>query len=171
MTQRELPESESQTSAKRKKHHTREDHSSGGVAYRLDASSEEYQIALIATRGWKRWQLPKGSVEANETSEETAIREVEEEVGLRTQPEQFLRSVDYWYWDTYRRDVPELVHKTVDFYLLQVVSGTLSDSSHEVDGVGWFTFEQALDKMTFRGEADVVRAAWKTLDEMPANHD
>lgn len=138
---------------------SRQDHSSGGVAYRPSPNGEGYQIALIATRGWKRWQLPKGSVEPYETSEQTAIREVEEEVGLRTITDKFLRSIDYWYWDTYRREVPELVHKTVDFYLLQVVSGDLSDSSHEVDGVGWFTLDQALKKLTFKGEAEVVRDA------------
>ena len=144
--------------------HTRHDLSSGGVAYRTAPDGDDYQIALIATRGWRRWQLPKGSVEAHETSQETAIREVEEEVGLLTSPETFLRSIDYWYWDTYRRAQPELVHKTVDFYLLCVVSGTLSDSSHEVDGVGWFTFEQALQKLTFKGEVEVVRAALSALN-------
>jgi 8-oxo-dGTP pyrophosphatase MutT (NUDIX family) len=142
----------------------RDDHSSGGVAYRLCPNGKGYQIALIATRNWRRWQLPKGSVEPDETSEETAIREVEEEVGLHTAPDKFLHSIDYWYWDTYRRTTPELVHKTVDFYLLRVVSGTLSDSSHEVDGVGWFSFEQALKKLTFQGEVEVVRAAQDALN-------
>lgn len=142
----------------------RDDHSSGGVAYRLSPSGKGYQIALIATRNWRRWQLPKGSVEPDETSAETAVREVEEEVGLRTTPDAFLRSIEYWYWDTYRRDLPELVHKTVDFYLLSVVSGVLSDSSHEVDGVGWFSFEQALQRLTFPGEIEVVRLAQDALN-------
>ena len=142
----------------------RHDHSAGGVAYRTVADGDGYRIALIATRGWRRWQLPKGSQEANETSEETAIREVEEEVGLLTTPEVFLRRIEYWYWDTYQKDEPELVRKTVDFYLLRVVSGKLSDSSHEVDGTGWFTFDQALEKLTFEGEIDVVRKAQTALN-------
>lgn len=143
---------------------TRHDHSAGGVAYRAVSGGDGYRIALIATRGWRRWQLPKGSQEADETSEETAIREVEEEVGLRTTPEAFLRSIEYWYWDTYGKEEPVLVRKTVDFYLMSVVSGTLSDASHEVDGVGWFTFEQALEKLTFKGEVEVVREARDALN-------
>lgn len=77
--------------------------------------------------------------------------------------EAFLRRIEYWYWDTYQKDEPELVRKTVDFYLLRAVSGTLSDASHEVDGVGWFTFEQALEKLTFEGEIEVVREAMDVL--------
>lgn len=38
-------------------------------------------ILMIFRRGW--WDLPKGHVEAGETHEETALREVEEETGLR----------------------------------------------------------------------------------------
>lgn len=161
--------SDSPSQTKGDYHRTRHDHSSGGVAYRAMPNANGYQIALIATRGWRRWQLPKGSVEADETSEETAIREVEEEVGLRTAPDAFLRSIEYWYWDTYGRDMPELVHKTVDFYLLRVISGTLSDASHEVDGVGWFTFDQALKKLTFRGEIEVVRSALDQLNGQTSN--
>ncbi len=163
MKPEQKPVSAANSNARRDTKHARNDHSSGGVAYRPAPEGKGYQIALIATRGWRRWQLPKGSVEANETSEQTAIREVEEEVGLRTAPDRFLRSIEYWYWDTYRRTTPELVHKTVDFYLLRVVSGALSDSSHEVDGVGWFTLEQALEKLTFKGEVEVVRSALATL--------
>lgn len=138
-------------------------HSSGGVAYRRHPESGEIQIALIATHGGKRWQLPKGSRESHETSIQTAIREVEEEVGLRSEHEAFLRTVDYWYWDTYRRLEPELVHKSVDFYLLRVVGGTLSDDSYEVDAVGWFSLAEAQDILTYSGETDVLRLAQERL--------
>lgn len=145
----------------------RHDHSAGGVAYRrcpADGPADGVmEIALIATRGGKRWQLPKGTREPNETAEATAMREVEEEAGLVTEVETFLRSVDYWYWDTYGKEMPELVHKTVDFYLLRVVGGTLSDASYEVDGVGWFTIEEALEMLTFKGETEVARQAYDTL--------
>lgn len=141
----------------------RHDRSAGGVAYRRVSENDVVEIALISTRGGRRWQLPKGSREPNETAEATAVREVEEEAGLVTEVETFLRSVDYWYWDTYGKQAPELVHKTVDFYLLRVVGGTLSDASYEVDGVGWFTIEEALGTLTFKGETEVARAAYAIL--------
>jgi len=52
---------------------------SGGAVYRL--ISGRYQIALLLD-AFDRWTLPKGHAEANETAEETALREVKEELGL-----------------------------------------------------------------------------------------
>jgi 8-oxo-dGTP pyrophosphatase MutT (NUDIX family) len=151
----------------------RHDRSAGGVAYRRVAAAdpsdpgetggERIEVALIATRGGQRWQLPKGSRELDETSLQTAIREVHEEVGLHTEDEGFLQAIDYWYWDTYRKEVPELVHKEVEFHLLAVVGGELSDSSYEVDAVGWFTLEGALVALTFDGERAVLELAQTRL--------
>jgi 8-oxo-dGTP pyrophosphatase MutT (NUDIX family) len=152
----------------------RHDNSAGGVAYRrvtargdigADNAGETIEVALIATRGGRRWQLPKGSREAGESPLETAIREVHEEVGLHTENEEFLKAIDYWYWDTYRKVVPELVHKSVDFYLLRVTGGVLSDSSYEVDAVGWFAIEHALRVLTFAGEREVLQMAQARLNQ------
>lgn len=135
--------------------------SAGGVAYRRLAGNDgkQIQIALIATSRGTRWQLPKGRIEPGETSLEAAIREVEEETGLRTAHEAFLKSIEYDYQDTYGKPVPELVHKTVDFYLLQVVGGRLNGNSFEVDGVAWQTPKEALARLTFDGEQAVVELA------------
>lgn len=135
----------------------RNDYSAGGVAYRHSAGNLE--VALIATRNGTRWQLPKGTCESGETSEQTALREVAEEVGLITSCECFLQAIDYWYWDTYRKDTPELVHKRVDFFLLRVIGGELNDHSIEVDGTAWFRLAEALTVLTFLGERDVVQSA------------
>jgi 8-oxo-dGTP pyrophosphatase MutT (NUDIX family) len=136
----------------------REDHSAGGVAYRR-SDHGELEVALIATHGGTRWQLPKGACEAGETAEETARREVQEEAGLETVNEGFLRAIDYWYWDTYRKTTPELVHKRVDFFLLRMTGGELCDASIEVDSVGWFSISHARDLLTFVGEREVLEDA------------
>ena len=137
---------------------SRLDSSSGGVAYRRSPSGA-IEIALISTRGGRRWQLPKGSCETGESSIQTALREVEEEVGLLTRPVIFLQKIDFWYWDTYRKEVPELVHKQVDFWLLEVVGGVISDASHEVDDAAWYPIHEALDVLTFSGERGVTKQA------------
>ncbi len=138
-------------------------YSAGGVAFRLvelgENSGHAIEVALIATAGGTRWQLPKGRLEAGEEAVQAAIREVEEETGLRTVEEIFLRTIEYSYTDTYRRTVPETVHKRVDFYLLRVVGGALSDLSYEVDDVIWTTPEDALHRLSFAGERACVRQA------------
>ena len=143
--------------------HRREDHSAGGVTFRRGVDVPSYEVALIATRGGTRWQLPKGACEADESSEQTAMREVEEEVGLLTTVEEFLTAIEYWYWDTFRRTVPELVHKRVDFFLLRTVGGVLSDKSFEIDSAGWFAPDQALGLLTFAGEREVMELAIERL--------
>jgi 8-oxo-dGTP pyrophosphatase MutT (NUDIX family) len=165
---RSLPEISAHT--KQTWRHIRRDYSAGGVAYRR-LPNGHIDIALIATHGGARWQLPKGSVEPDETSLETAIREVEEEAGLQTVDEGFLQTIDYWYWDTYRKQVPELVHKKVDFYLLRMVGGELSDLSYEVDSVGWFTPQQVLQTLTFAGERAVVQLAIEMLTHQTSSHE
>lgn len=144
----------------------RNDHSAGGVAYRA-IPGDGFEIALIATRGGTRWQLPKGTCERGETAEQTAMREVAEEVGLKTACECFLHAIEYWYWDTYRKETPELVHKRVDFFLLRVTGGELTDASFEVDSTAWFTPAQALQVLTFTSEQTVVQLAMERLERPP----
>lgn len=144
----------------------RQDFSAGGVAYRrvdADGAASAVEIALIATHGGRRWQLPKGTREEGESSVQTAIREVEEEAGLHTELDQFLHTVEYWYWDTYQRSEACLVQKQVDFYLLRIVGGQLSDASYEVDAVAWFTLEDALTQLTFEAERTVLKMAMAQL--------
>ncbi len=156
--------------------HRRSDYSAGGVAWRVvfenagipddalpRAADTHFEVALIATRGGTRWQLPKGTREPGESAEATALREVEEEVGLKTQIDRFLRTVEYWYWDTWQRSPAVLVQKRVDFYLQRVVGGELSDASIEVDSTGWFTLREALALLTFSGERQVIADAIEWL--------
>lgn len=57
--------------------------SAGGVAFRRNG--ERIEIALICVGSKRRWQLPKGLIDAGEEPAETAVREVREEAGIDTQ--------------------------------------------------------------------------------------
>ncbi|HJZ75211.1 MAG TPA: NUDIX domain-containing protein [Vicinamibacterales bacterium] len=56
-------------------------HQAAVIPYRI--RKERVEVALITTSTGKRWILPKGSVDAGELPREAAIREAEEEAGLR----------------------------------------------------------------------------------------
>lgn len=142
-------------------------HSAGGIAFRIQQKENDcrIQVALIATdRACRRWQLPKGRLYPSEGSLAAALREVEEETGLETEFETFLKTVKYQYFDTYARAVPEKVHKKVDFYLLRVVGGRLSDQSVEVQKVEWTTAEEALARLAYDGERDCLALALEYLN-------
>ena len=61
---------------------TRDQISSGGVAFRLQQDANP-EIAIVSVKPSLRWQLPKGIVDPGESSDVTAVREVREEVGVQ----------------------------------------------------------------------------------------
>lgn len=142
-------------------------HSAGGVAYRLHQSGtrRSIEVALIATdRECRRWQLPKGRLYPAEEPLSAALREVEEETGLETRFESFLKTVRYEYLDTFARVVPERVYKKVDFYLLKVTGGSLSHDSVEVHKVVWASLDDALGRLAYDGEKDCIKLALEYLN-------
>ena len=51
------------------------------IPYRI--RKERVEVALVTRSGGKGWIVPKGSVDAGERPRDAAIREAEEEAGLR----------------------------------------------------------------------------------------
>ena len=116
------------------------------------------QMLLISTQNGRRWQLPKGHIEAGETPEQAAVREVREETGVTGRVVAPLPEVEYWYVEK-----PRLrVHKLVDYFLLEYESGDAADfDAGEVSGADWFGWEDGLAKLSFENERRVVEAARK----------
>jgi 8-oxo-dGTP pyrophosphatase MutT (NUDIX family) len=124
--------------------------SAGGLVVR------EAQILLISTQKGRRWQLPKGHIEAGETPAETAVREVREETGVTGRVVAPLPEVEYWYVEKGRLRV----HKRVDYFLLDYESGDAADfDAAEVSGAGWFGWDEGLAKLSFENERRVAKAA------------
>jgi 8-oxo-dGTP pyrophosphatase MutT (NUDIX family) len=124
--------------------------SSGGLVVRGG------EILLISTQGGRRWQLPKGHIEEGETSPQTAVREVREETGVTGRVVTQLPGVEYWYVERGLRRI----HKTVDYFLLDYVSGDAADfDPQEVSGASWFSWDEGLLKVSFDNERKVVAAA------------
>jgi 8-oxo-dGTP pyrophosphatase MutT (NUDIX family) len=118
-------------------------------------------ILLISTQGGRRWQLPKGHIEPGETPEETAVREVREETGVTGRIVDSLPGVEYWYVER----GPRRVHKRVDYYLLEYVSGEATDfDTREVSGAEWFSWDDGLAKLSFENERKVVEQARRIVD-------
>jgi 8-oxo-dGTP pyrophosphatase MutT (NUDIX family) len=131
---------------------TVEETSAGGLV--VDRSGAQPQAALIARldrRGRLRWSLPKGHIEAGESRQDAAIREVEEETGIRGTVVDFLGTIDFRFMAAGRR-----VHKTVHHYLLEAQAGTLSDADVEVDEVAWVPLAELADRLAYADERRLV---------------
>ena len=116
---------------------------------------------MIATPEGRRWQLPKGHIEAGETPEETAVREVREETGVTGRILAPLPGVEYWYIERGARRI----HKKVSYFLLEYVSGDPADfDADEVSGAGWFSWSAGISRLTFENERKAVQEARAILE-------
>ena len=125
--------------------------SAGGVIYR--DSGRGVDVLLCGRRSPQIWALPKGTPDAGETREQTAVRETSEETGLEVDPKGLIDSIDYWF---VRPSDQVRCHKTVYFYRMSVAGGDISRHDAEFDEVRWFPVEHALKSMTYGNEAKVV---------------
>lgn len=123
-------------------------------------------VALIARRsrtGRLDWCLPKGHLEGNETPEQTAVREIEEETGIRGRVTHEIGTIDYWFSQGGRR-----VHKTVHHYLLAAKSGALSlegDPDAEAVEVAWVPLQEIPHRLSFVNERRIAQLAMDLLAE------
>jgi len=131
---------------------TVEEVSAGGLV--VDRSGNHPTAALIGRhdrRGRLVWSLPKGHIEAGETLEDAAVREVEEETGIRGRLLAPLGTIDFWFVAEGRR-----VHKTVHHYLLEAAGGVLSDDDAEVVAVDWVPLSEIADRLAYADERRLV---------------
>jgi 8-oxo-dGTP pyrophosphatase MutT (NUDIX family) len=126
--------------------------SAGGVVHRTD--SGRIEVVLVHRRHPPLWALPKGTPDAGETLEETALRETREETGLEVAVEAPLSSITYFFVRGRTR-----FHKTVHFFLMRPTGGDVAEHDHEFDEVAWFQLEEALAVMTHPTERGVVEQA------------
>jgi 8-oxo-dGTP pyrophosphatase MutT (NUDIX family) len=134
--------------------------SAGGVAFRK--RDERIEVALISVGDDNRWQLPKGLVEKDESTEAAAVREVREEAGIATEVVARIDKVEYWYfWKEEGKRVR--YHKFVYFYLLCYKSGDVADHDHEVSEARWVEIEQAIEMLAFDSEKKIVEMAKRLI--------
>jgi 8-oxo-dGTP pyrophosphatase MutT (NUDIX family) len=129
--------------------------SSGGVIFRV--FNGRFEVALISRR--RVWCLPKGLIEKGETTEKTALREVREETGLEGEIVDKIGEINYNFFRGRR------YLKTVHFFLLKYVGGSIRDHDFEADKVRWFSTPEALQVLTYVNERKILRKAEKVLKQ------
>jgi len=131
--------------------------SAGGVVVR-----ERSCVVIVPTRraadGRKVLTLPKGHVDPGETPEDAALRETREEAGVEATLREKLGEVRYFYMRSGKR-----IAKVVSFYLLDYASGAVEDHDQEVEVARWMPLEEAVRRLTYKGERVMAARALERL--------
>jgi 8-oxo-dGTP pyrophosphatase MutT (NUDIX family) len=137
--------------------------SAGGVLVRRLGG--RWVMAAIRPAGKKPglWALPKGRIDAGESGEATALREVAEETGAHGRSLGKLGDVRYVFtWNG------ERIFKVVSFFLVRYEGGRLDDLPqefrHEVAEARWLPLDEAPELLTYGGEKDMARKAKAVLE-------
>ncbi|MFH9958986.1 NUDIX domain-containing protein [Streptomyces roseolus] len=131
------------------------------IRYTADvvAVTDDGRVLLIK-RGWDpyegHWALPGGHVDRGETSLRAAVRELEEETGVRVTEDE-LRLVGVW--DQPDRD-PRGRYVTVT-YLATVPADTQATAGDDARDARWWPLTDLPERLAF-DHADILTAALRT---------
>ncbi|MCL6602481.1 MAG: NUDIX domain-containing protein [Paenibacillus sp.] len=104
--------------------------SAGGVVYR--SGIDGLEIQLIVDR-YGKISLPKGKMEAGETVEQTALREIQEETGTIGEIKAPLDVIKY----SYKHPLHGNVDKEVHYFLVEAKGGITKAQVEEISAVEW----------------------------------
>jgi 8-oxo-dGTP pyrophosphatase MutT (NUDIX family) len=120
----------------------------GGVVVR-EGEDGPIQIAVVHRSRYDDWSLPKGKLMEGESAEDAALREVEEETGIRCELGDELAPAHY-------RDRKGR-RKRVRWWLMRPVSGTFEPNS-EVDDLRWLDAPDAIELLDYEHDRELVKA-------------
>ena len=136
--------------------------SAGGIVVRFEGGVPHLVVGRRRReRDGSTWTLPKGTPIPGETLEETALREVEEESGLKVKIVSPLDSINYTFVQRGLR-----IRKTVHYFIMEPIGGDLADHDHEFEEVRWIAFAEAPALLSFETERGLVALAAGRLPEL-----
>ena len=133
-------------------------HSAGGVVFKKEHG--RYKVCLVSKREGKVWALPKGRLNEGETPEQTAIREILEETGHRTEILLKLDEIHYYFLV---RETQTLYSKRVTFFLLKLLEENAQPRDNENDSVVWLESSEAVRRLSYLNEKKIIKLAMGIL--------
>ncbi len=119
----------------------------GGVVVRDGDDGTE--VCLVHRPRYDDWTLPKGKLDPGESSEQAALREVEEETGLVCSLEIELASTRY----SDRKGRAKIVR----YWRMEVDEDPGFEPNDEVDELLWVGVEEATELLTYPRDAELLR--------------
>jgi len=141
----------------------KQESSAGGIVYK---KTDDNDVLWLITQHSKHkgWGFPKGLIGdefENEKMEDAAIREVEEEGGVRAQiihPDPISVSYKYRYEEY-------LVDKSVHYFLMKYISGDTNNHDWEVSEAKFVNEKEVMSTLSFKTDKDAFEKILKIYNE------
>lgn len=128
--------------------------SCGAIVFRQ--AEKEPLFLIIRHANGNHWAFPKGHVEEGESESQTALREIEEETGLKV----FL---DTGFRETTTYSPKEGVVKEVVYFIAKTEENSIQQQVEEVTDFQWLPYSQALETLTFANDQVILTKAQEYL--------
>jgi bis(5'-nucleosidyl)-tetraphosphatase len=144
--------------------------SAGAIIYRLENEVPLYLLLHYPSLNRKggHWEFPKGHVESGESEEQTVLREVLEETGLKDIKiiPGFKKYIKYFFRQyrekTNSKDIKKgkmpWVFKLVVFFVAQTKIKEIKLSKEHI-GFVWLPIDEAIKKTTFKNSKKLLKEA------------
>jgi len=123
-----------------------------------------HQFSRIGNNSY--WIFPKGHPEGVETPEQTALRELKEETGMRVESliknKAFTLNYDF-YFDGVK------IEKTVKYFVGEVTNGDYKLQEEEVKEAGWYALEDVSGRLDYQGTKQMFLEAKKFIEAHQTN--
>ncbi len=136
--------------------------SAGGIVFKKNKKNIEILVAQHSQH--HGWVFPKGLIGdkiEGEDKKNTAVREVEEETGVKAKIIKPLTPVEYWYVFE-----GEKVKKKVYYFLMEYVSGDIIEHDFEMENVEWLPVDEVEKRLSYKSDKKVWQEAKKEFGEV-----
>lgn len=136
--------------------------SSGGIIFRKDGPHTYF---VVVKNPYDKWTFPKGKVEENETWQEAAVREIQEETGIK-EAEILGEIGEIKFTD---KSGEEPIKKSVHFYLIKTNQIEITEKpieSAHIKEVKWMEKEEVLNSLGYDNLADLFKKAIEEVDKL-----
>jgi len=132
--------------------------SAGGIVFKKTGKDRKILWLVCQHSQHKGWVFPKGLIgdkKHGESEEETAIREVEEETGVKGKIlKKLTKPATYFYtWKGEKR------LKTVYYFLMKYLSGDIRKHDMEMTAVEWWDEEKVKKELTYKSDKEAFKQA------------
>jgi 8-oxo-dGTP pyrophosphatase MutT (NUDIX family) len=134
--------------------------SCGAVIYHMRDGSPKF--LLIKNLKSQHWGFSKGHIEAGETEEQTARREIREETGLEVQFISGFRSMLLY-------AIHEHFTKHVVFFLAQTSDPTVRLQISEIEQASWVSYEDGIRMLHFDNDRALLKKAMSWIQRFRKN--